>query len=218
MFIVTKDIFGTPLEGTDGRVGAFYDVLFDDRSWKVRHLVVSTERRFHRRQVLIDPEMVQQAEWSSRKVRVRLSDEQVRQCPSSDTDLPVARQERPESAQVLVSEAYWIGALKGSSNVGGEAHLRSARLLGGLHIHCPDGRLGHVEDFIVDDETWCVRYLVVDTRNWWPGKRVLIEPTFVESIRWEEREIHLALARDQIERRPAYEGAVPSEEPVLGTA
>ena len=50
-----------------------------------------------------------------------------------------------------------------------------------------------------------MRDLVVDTRNWWPGKRVLIEPSLVESIDWDEREIRLSLPRDQIEHRPAYQ-------------
>jgi sporulation protein YlmC with PRC-barrel domain len=218
MFIVTKDMFGTRLEGIDGRVGTLYDVLFDDQSWKVRHLIVSTERWFHGRRVLLEPEMVEGTDWSGRSGVARLTKEQVRQCPSVDTELPAARHKPPESAQVLVSEAYWIGALSASSGVQGDPHLRSTRLLAGLHIHCPDGRLGHVEDFVVDDQTWSVRYLVVDTRNWWPGKRVLIEPPFVTSIRWRDREIHLALTREQIERRPAYEGTLPFEEPVLGTA
>jgi sporulation protein YlmC with PRC-barrel domain len=216
MLIVTSDMFGTPLEGSDGRVGSLYDVLFDDQSRKVRHLVVRTESWFHGRQVLIEPAMVHQADWPGRNVRVRLSKQQVQECPNMETDLPVARQ--PESSQVLVSEAYWMGALGAASGIQGDPHLRSTRVLAGLHIHCSDGRIGHVEDFVVDDRSWSVCYLVVDTRNWWPGKRVLIESRLIESIRWRNREIHVALTRQQIERRPPYEGTLPSEEPVLGTA
>ena len=156
MFIVAKDMFGTPLAGTDGRVGALHDILFDDRSWKVRHLVVSTDRWFHGRQVLLDPEAIERADWPGRELRVRLSNEQVRQSPSVDSDLPAARCEPAEPAQVLVSEAYWAGALAGGAPFQGDPHLRSARLLAGLHIHCPDGQLGHAEDFIVDDEVWTV--------------------------------------------------------------
>jgi sporulation protein YlmC with PRC-barrel domain len=218
MFIVARDMLGTPLEGTDGRVGALYDILFDDQSWKVRHLVVSSDRWFEGRQVLLEPDVVERPDWPGRHVQVRLSKEEVRYCPSVETDLPVARREPQEPSQVLVSEAYWGGALGAATAAEGNPHLRSVRLLTGVHIHCPDGRLGHVEDFIIDDETWSVRGLVVDTRNWWPGKRVLIEPTSVVSIHWPEREIHLMLSRDQIEQRPAFDGVVPSDEPVVGTA
>ena len=218
MFVVAKDMFGAPLEGTDGHVGAIYDVLFDDQSWKVRHLVVSSDRWFDSRQVLLEPEAVDRADWLGRHVRLRLGKAEVRQCPSVETDLPVARREPSEPSQVLVSEAYWTGALGAATESEGDPHLRSMRLLAGVHIHCPDGQIGHVDDFIIDDETWSVRYLVVDTRNWWPGKRVLIEPTSVESICWQEQAIYLMLPRDQIEHRPAFDGVVPSEASAIGTA
>jgi uncharacterized protein YrrD len=220
MYIVAKKMFGTPMEGSDGHVGVLYDVLFDDQSWKVRHLVVSSGDWFDSRQVLLEPEAIELADWPGRHVRLRLGKEAVRRCPSVETDLPVARREPFEPSQVLVSEAYWTGALRAATERAeeGDPHLRTARLLAGAHIHCPDGWLGHVEDFIVDDETWSVRYLVVDTRNWWPGKRVLIEPTSVASICWDKRTVHLMLARDQIEHLPAFDGVMPSEESVVGTA
>ena len=60
--------------------------------------------------------------------------------------------------------------------------------------------------------------LVVDTRNWWPGKHVLIEPGLVESIDWDERQICLALPREQVEHRPAYQYEMPFEEPMVGIA
>lgn len=218
MLIVAREMFGVPVEAADGRVGTLYDVLFDDQSWKVRHLVVDTTRDFHGRQVLLESQSVDHVDWRERNVQLRLSHDEVSRAPSVDTDLPVALREAAEPTQVLVSEAYWAGDLDPSADSGGDPHLRSARLLAGLHIHCRDGRLGHVEDFVVDDSTWSVGYLVVDTRNWWPGKRVLIEPTSVVSIHWPEREIHLMLSRDQIEQRPAFDGVVPSDEPVVGTA
>ena len=87
-------------------------------------------------------------------------------------------------------------------------------MLAGLHLHCTNGQLGHVVDFLIDDQTWSVCDLVVDTRNWWPGKHVLIEPGLVASIDWEDREIRLSLPREHVEDRPAYQHGVPSEEPV----
>lgn len=218
MLVAARDMFGTPLEGTDGHVGAIYDVLFDDQSWKVRHLVVNSGRWFNSRQVLLEPEAVQEADWSGRHVRLRLGKEEVRLCPSVVTDLPVALHESLEPSQVMFSEAYWGGAIGNTAEREGDPHLRSMRLLAGAHILCPDGRLGHVEDFIVDDETWSVRDLVVDTRNWWPGKRVLIEPASVESISWPERTVCLTLSRDQIEHLAAFDGVVRPREPVSGTS
>lgn len=214
MFIVAKQMYGTPLQGSDGRVGALYDLLFDDQSWKLRHLVVSLDRWFLGRQVLLGPEVVERAEWLDRRLRVGLTKEQVRHSPNVETDLPVARRQSAAAAQVLVWEAYWTSVLDTSPDAQGDPHLRSTKMLTGLHIHGADGQLGHVQDFLIDDETWSVRDLVVDTRDWWPGKRVLIEPALVESIDWDARQIHLSLPRDQIEHRPAYQHEMPPKEPV----
>ena len=56
----------------------------------------------------------------------------------------------------------------------------------GYHIQATDGEIGHVEDFFVDDETWAICYLIIDTRNWWPGKKILISPKWIERVSWPE--------------------------------
>jgi uncharacterized protein YrrD len=217
MLISTRHAYGAVLEGPDGRLGTLYDVLFDDQSWKVRHLLVSRDRWFHGRQVLIEPEVVERTDWAERKLSTRMTKEQIQRCPGPETDLPVARCQAREAAQVLVWEAYWTGVLDNSEGPEGNSHLRSTKVLNGLHIHCTDGMFGHVDDFVFDDETWTIRYLVVETRNWWPGKHVLVEPSSIRSIRWEDGEIHLSLTREEVLNRPAYEGAVPSEQAMAGS-
>jgi hypothetical protein len=87
----------------------------------------------------------------------------------------------------------------------GDSHLRSTREVTGYAIHALDDDIGHVEDFIVDDETWAIRYLVVDTRNWWPGKRVLISPRWISATSWEERAVHVDLRKDQVRAGPEYD-------------
>jgi hypothetical protein len=71
--------------------------------------------------------------------------------------------------------------------MGWDPHLRSTDEVTGYHLVALDGEIGHVDDFIIDDETWAIRYLVVATRNWWPGKKVLISPKWIESVSWEEQ-------------------------------
>ena len=216
MLISTRHAYGAVLEGPDGRLGALYDILFDDQSWKVRHLLVSRDRWFHGRQVLIEPEVVERTDWAERKLSVRMTKEQIERCPGPETDLPVARRKARQAAQVLVWEAYWTGVLDNPVAVEeGDSHLRSTKVLNGLHIHCTDGMFGHVDDFVFDDETWTIRYLVVETRNWWPGKHVLVEPSSIRSIRWEDGEIYLSLTREEVLNRPAYEGTVPIEQAMV---
>ena len=90
MCIVAKHVYGTALEGSDGRVGTVCDLLFDNQSWKLRHLVVSSGHWLRGRQVLLDPEVIEHADWPERHVQVRLTREQARQSPNADADLPVA--------------------------------------------------------------------------------------------------------------------------------
>ena len=65
-----------------------------------------------------------------------------------------------------------------------------------------DGTLGHVADFLIDDSTWDVRYLMVDTRNWLPGRKVLVPPSAIEDIDWENRQVRVRLNREELKRSP----------------
>jgi len=61
-----------------------------------------------------------------------------------------------------------------------------------------------VEDFIIDDDTWTIRYLVVNTRNWWPGKKVLISTRWVDGVSWSESKVMVGLSRESISQSPEY--------------
>ena len=56
----------------------------------------------------------------------------------------------------------------------------------------------------MDDDTWIIRYLVVDTQNWWPGKRVLITTDWIDRISWDESKVFLDSTRDRIRAAPEY--------------
>ena len=87
----------------------------------------------------------------------------------------------------------------------GDAHMRSYVEIVGYRIHATDGEIGHVENFILDDTDWTIRYLIVDTSNWWLGKHVLIAPVAIASVHWFDRHIHLDVTRDKVETEPALE-------------
>ncbi len=75
----------------------------------------------------------------------------------------------------------------------------------GYHIQAHDGELGHVEDLIVDTGEWKIRYLVVDTRNFWPGKKVLLAPDWIREIVWDTQRVQVDLAREAIRQGPEYQ-------------
>ena len=85
-----------------------------------------------------------------------------------------------------------------------DRHLRSTREVTGYYIEASDGDIGHVEDFVVDDQTWSIRYVAVDTRNWLPGKKVVISPDWLQSINWSESKIRVDASRQAIENAPEY--------------
>jgi hypothetical protein len=82
----------------------------------------------------------------------------------------------------------------------------------GYHIHARDGELGHVDDFIVDDETWAIRYMAIDTRNWWPGKHVLVAPQWIGAIDWDTSTVEVDLLRETIKQGPEYDPAMLNRE------
>ena len=80
--------------------------------------------------------------------------------------------------------------------------LRSANEVTGYQILASDGEIGHVEDFLVEDDDWSIHYLVVDTTNWWPDKKVLISPLSVRKIEWTHRQVSLGADRQKVKDSP----------------
>ncbi|MGO9116223.1 MAG: hypothetical protein ACLQPD_01280 [Desulfomonilaceae bacterium] len=86
-----------------------------------------------------------------------------------------------------------------------DPHLRSTRQVTGYHIHATDGEIGHVEDFIVNDENWAIRFLVVDTRNWLPGKKVLLSPQWIKRVEWADSSVYFDLTRESVRNSPEFD-------------
>lgn len=85
-------------------------------------------------------------------------------------------------------------------------HLRSMEEVIGYHIHAKDGDIGYVEDILIDDETWAIRYFVLNTSNWWMGHTVLVSPQWISDLSWADETVSLDLQRDMIRSAPHFEG------------
>jgi hypothetical protein len=90
-----------------------------------------------------------------------------------------------------------------------DPHLRSCRAVMKYHVHASDGDLGHVEGLLVDDETWGIRYLIVNTSNWWLGHQVLIAPQWIDDVSWFDSKVSVKMTRQAIKDAPAYQPATP---------
>lgn len=215
---------GYTVSATDAELGKVVNVLFDDEHWAVRYLVVDTGGLLQSRRVLLSPASFREIDWSTRRFHVDLTVDKVRNSPKISCDEPVSRQHEHDYCVYFGYDDYWSygrdinsvgypghGDLQRADvrsrvveATGGNVHLRSAGDVRGYHIQGTDGLIGHVDDFIVDDQTWHVRYLVVDTSNWWLGKRVLVAPQWARQINWLESRVHVDLTREAIKRSPEW--------------
>ena len=220
-----KDLKGYAIGATDGDIGKLDDFYFDDESWTIRYLVAETGNWLMNRKVLISPFAIGKADLSKKRLNVTLTKKQVEESPSIDTDKPVSRQHEASYLDYYGYPYYWIGpylwgpityprlsgvaqkrneevrALRKEAN---DLHLRSVSKVTGHHIEATDGHIGHAEDFIIDGETWEIRYMVVDTQNWWPGKKVLVAPLWVSRVSWSDSTVYVDLSREMIKNGPEY--------------
>lgn len=86
-----------------------------------------------------------------------------------------------------------------------ESHLLSMNDVSGYAIQATDGEIGHVDDFIVDDEPWIIRYIVVDTRNFWPGKKIVVAPPWIANVDWQNSNLYVNLSREAIKSAPPFD-------------
>jgi hypothetical protein len=219
-----KDFERYTVSATDGDVGTVIHFLFDDERWFVRYLVVETGGIFKRRQVLISPISFRNVDHSAARFHLALTMDKIRNSPNVDLDRPVSRQHEREYYGYYGYPYYWgyggtwgMGYYPGAMTSAGydragerpgepvaDVHLRSAKELTGYHIEGTDGSIGHVKDFAVDDESWAIRYMVIETSNWWVGKSVLIAPEWTSRISWLDRKVYVDMTRAAIKTSPEW--------------
>jgi hypothetical protein len=90
-----------------------------------------------------------------------------------------------------------------------DIHLRSSHEVCGYRIAATDGAVGHVEDFIFDDQDWTIRYIVVDTRNILPGKKVVLSPVWIQDVKWSESKVVVNSEKRIIRNAPEFDPAKP---------
>jgi uncharacterized protein YrrD len=216
-----NSLIGNRMEATDGEIGKVEEFYFDDKAWIIVYLVVKTGNWLSGRKVLISPDALIKRTHQSCAFPLNLTKEQVKNSPDIDTDLPVSRQQEMALHQYYPWQSYWgtgfyEGGLWGIVTppvVGplpvraadGEPHLRSTHAISGYHIETTDGELGHLRDFIVDDETWHIEYLVIEMHSWLTGKKVLIARKHIKEIQWATSKVLVDVTRDALEYSPPYE-------------
>jgi hypothetical protein len=223
---------GLVIRATDGELGTVDQLYFDDETWAIRYLTVETGGWLGGKQVLVSPFSVIHTDLEAKLLDVRLTKKQVQDSPDIDTHEPVSRQHEAAFLGYYGYPYYWGGPylwgpayypaglvmpetayadaladrVQRESN---DSHLRSTEAVKGYSIEASDGEIGHVDGFIVDDEAWTIRYIEVATRNWWPGKKVLVSPAWIERVSWAGSKVYVALSREAIKNGPEYVESMP---------
>lgn len=230
MFYNTKTLHNYKLKSQDGEIGSVKDFYFDDHHWAIRYLVAETGTWLNDKQVLISPYALKAVTLEEKIIAVNLTRKQIEDSPSLDTDKPVSRQFEGAYFGYYGWPIYWNGTYmwggcpyvnlnpnewkeNNEHEKTWDPNLRSTRDVSGYGIHATDGEIGHIEDFIIDDETWAIRYLIIDTKNWWPGKKVLLSPKWINRVSWSESKAFIDLPRETIKLSPEYtDGALLSRD------
>lgn len=224
-----RNLKGFAIQATDGELGTVNDLYFDDETWTIRYFTVATGGWLTGRDVLISPYAVRGVDWQGKRLDVNLTKKQVENSPDIILHKPVSRQHEAEYLGYYGYPYYWSGtslwgpgyypvglpispvrsSARSAQTESADSHLRSADAVIGYHIEAGDGEIGHVDGFLVEDDIWAIRYVEVATRNWLPGKKVLISPAWVEEVTWLHMNVYVGLSREAIKNAPAYDDSMP---------
>jgi hypothetical protein len=179
MLINAKTLNTYHVDASDGPAGTLVDSRFDETLWELADLVVDTRRVVGGRKVLVPVGAVRELDSEKQKLRLALLQDQVDHAP-----------ERPEDTADTTGP-------------------RSTHAAFGCHIRSADDTFGHLEDMLIEPQTWAIRYLLIDTRNWWPGPPVLVAPDWVSHFDWAKRQLTMDVPAERIKQCPPYDPSAP---------
>lgn len=228
--LAIKKLMGYTVRAIDEDIGEIYDEYFSDYDWVIRYMIVNVNKRHDAsaRRVLLSPLVFKQPEEDEKVFPVVLSKEMVMSSPNFDTEKPISRQQEIELHTYYQWPFYWnAGGLMSYPLIDLESqmkehgalpeeqqdpHLRSAREVIHYSIRARDGDIGRLADFLVDEETWKIQYILVDTGNWLPGRKVVLSPQWIQQIDGSDASIQVDLNKETIRNSPEYNPDVPLDE------
>lgn len=213
----TRDLFQCTVRARDDSLGPVRDLLFDDRDWTTRYLVVDTGKWFGGKQVLLPPSKLVTVDLERNEVGIDMKRKEVEDSPGVQADPPLSMETRMSYYDDWIWTSYGWGGFAGLPRVkpgetperasdppdsGERNHLRSVREITDYRIEARDGGIGHVEEFLVRGDGLRLDYVIVDTRNWLPGKKVAVPPKDFSEVDWKDRRAHVDLTRDAVKQSP----------------
>ena len=224
MPISLKKLCGRKLAASDGHIGHVSEFYFEDQRWAIRYVVADTGSWMPGRLVLISPYAFGRLDHCGDCLPINLTRKQIQDSPAAELHKPISRQYEERYHAYYQWPPYWnggglwgvgsyptippfIGLSEQASTddrplSGDDAHLRSTRAVTGYDVQTSDGVIGQVTDFLVDEYSWMIRYLVISTGSWFSTNEIQISPKDVARISYAEGKVYVTLSRESILSNP----------------
>lgn len=226
-----KQLYGNRLAANDGEIGSVRDFYFDDQSWATRYVVAETGTWLTSQQVLLSPHAFGVFQPFEKSLSVDLSRKQIEDSPTIEWYRPVSRQFEEEYHRYYGWPNYWEGdglwggmrslpileltervppnaAAWAKKRKGADAHLRSTQVIRGYQLRASNGNIGHICDFMMDEESWAIDELVIKTGNRFSGDEVLIPVHKISRISCDDSTVFVNMTREAVAHSPAAQLAL----------
>jgi hypothetical protein len=232
-----QDLSECSVSCPDGDLGKVDQIYFDVRRWRVRYLVIDTSAWGYGQKIWLLPCCIHQVDFDSNVVRLNLEQQKMLASPAIDMLQPISRLQEGKLVNYYGCKPYWeetdaqcasrypSGAIDPTAcgepeaharmtlhtnTVNSKVHLLSTGQAGGYTIEAEDGPIGRIRDFVFEDETWLIRYLTIDTHEWWQSESDVLLPTdSIDRVDPVDSTISTMLTREAIQHSPVYLDYVP---------
>lgn len=227
MLYKANELIGLKLDALDGEIGKCRDLLFDDEHWAVRYMDAKAGNWLTGKRVLVSPVSLGEPDWEHGLFPVKLTQDQIADSPSVEEDQPISKRFEAQLFRYYGYGFYWMGEQPWGTGIypaqlqlnavpqgdteleHGDVHLRSVTEVTGYSVYIGDDRAGSVDGFLIEHNSWMIRYLVVDTGKWLFHNRVLVPVAWIDDISWADHSVSMNMQFGQLKDAPAYNDDSP---------
>ncbi|MDG5786492.1 PRC-barrel domain-containing protein [Evansella sp. AB-P1] len=207
--------------GNDGGFGTVDNVLFDEDKWTIRYLVVKAGLWFTNERLYISPASIEEIDIKSEMIRLNISRDQAAKAPIIG-DEPISRKQEREFSSYYQFSPYWLGGkvwggvvlardlldfdqpVQEVEDNEDEPKIHVANDVIGYELAAQEDTFGKIEDLLFEEESYVIRYFVVDTKKILPGKKVLISTEWISHVDWVSGRVEVTITKEQVEKSPEY--------------
>ncbi|PSL50806.1 PRC-barrel domain protein [Salsuginibacillus halophilus] len=213
---------------SDGELGKIDDVYMDEDQWVIRYLVVNRKPLLPGGKVLVSPIAVERMDINGQTIHLNVTKEELEEAPGKEEAEPITRKKELELHHHFGYGYYWPaqgmwGSFPYPHQLRVEAphHQRPQELpneeeikvrslkemtgdWSGYDVEGSDGDIGTIDDVIVEDDTWNIRYISVDTGRLFSTGHAVLSSSWILHTEDEEKKVRVKMARHEVQAAPEY--------------